>query len=164
MSPEAEAVGLAQSWNSLSDPAVPMVKGRAGPRSNSSLTDTPACRRTSAGSIATLVCSGLRAGRGPGTVGAGALILLAPPLAHWRTTPPSLYFRVVPLKKGLDILYSMLGLFWHACSSLTTKFGPCFSWGPKTALNDLFHSNSAVPEFIELLSVDSPVESYRHRM
>ncbi len=28
MSPEAEAVGLAQSWNSLSDPAVPMVKGR----------------------------------------------------------------------------------------------------------------------------------------
>ncbi len=28
MSPEAEAVGLAQSWNSLSDPAVPMVTGR----------------------------------------------------------------------------------------------------------------------------------------
>ena len=81
-----------------------MVKGRAGPKSTSLLTDTPACRRTTVGSIATLVCSGLWAGRGPGTVGAGALILLAPPLAHWRTTPPSLYFRVVPLKKGLKPL------------------------------------------------------------
>ena len=56
-----------------------MVKGRAGPKSTSLLPDTPACRRTSAGSIATSVCSGLKAGRGPGTVGASALILLAAP-------------------------------------------------------------------------------------
>ena len=31
--------------------------------------------------------------------------------------------------------------------------------GPKAALDDLFLSNSAFPELIELLSVDSPVES-----
>ena len=37
----------------MSDPTVPMVKGGAGPKSNSLLTDIPACRRTSAGSIAT---------------------------------------------------------------------------------------------------------------
>ncbi len=127
MSPEAEAVGLAQSWNSLSDPAVPMVKGRAGPRSNSSLTDTPACRRTSAGSIATLVCSGLRAGRGPGTVGAGALILLAPPLAHWRTTPPSLYFRVVPLKKGLK------PLILRPKKSVDRPLRCCICWGVRSS-------------------------------
>ena len=64
-----------------------MVKGRAGSESNSLLTDTPACRRTLVGSIATLVCSGLWAGQGLGTVGAGALILLAPPLAHHSTIP-----------------------------------------------------------------------------
>ncbi len=45
----------------------------------------------------------------------------------------------------------------RARNSLATKLGPFL--GPKTALNDLFHSNSAFSEFIELLSVDSPDES-----
>ena len=45
---------------------------------------------------------------------------------------------------------------------LATKLAPFL--GPKTALNDLFHSNSAFSDFIELLSVDSPDESQRHKM
>ncbi len=104
-----------------------MVKGRAGPRSKSLLTDTPACRRTSARSIATLICSGLRAGRGPGTVGAGALILLAPPFAHWRPTPPSLYFRVVPLKKGLK------PLILTPKKSVDRPLRCCICWGVRSS-------------------------------
>ncbi len=53
--------------------------------------ELPADRNTSLvldlASIATLVCSGLWAGQGPRSVGAGALILLAPPLAHYSTIP-----------------------------------------------------------------------------
>jgi len=36
-----------------------MVKGKAGPKSSSLLTGTPACHKTTAGFIATLACSGL---------------------------------------------------------------------------------------------------------
>ncbi len=45
----------------------------------------------------------------------------------------------------------------HTSSSSTTEPGPFL--GPKTALNDLFHANSALSEFTESLSVDSPEES-----
>lgn len=63
------------------------------------------------------------------------------------------------LCKLLDILYSMLGFFWHTFSSLSTKLIPLFGGGGKTALNDLFHSNSAFSELTKLLSVDSLDES-----